>query len=399
MNSLELLDRKEQINIKLKKLIDTAKSEVRKLSDNEDTEFKKLLTERSGVEDELRNIDNQLNNKTKQIKTMKNFSLLRAIEARANGKALSEEALRVIEAGNAEMRKSGVNYSGEIVLPTEFRADIVAGTATAGQEVIAEEKFGILEPLRNHLVLVQAGANYLSGLVGDVSIPTYSGTSALWKGEVESAVDGAGTFAEVTLSPKRLTTYIDVSKQFLNQDSVAAEQMLMNDIVNAVASKLEATILGKAAGSATQPAGFFATAPSIKGAASWANVVALETSVATANADVQNMKYITNAAGKGILKVASKVSGQNGFILDGKEMNGYEVLVTNAVANALQAGTDENGILFGNFNDLVIGQWGGLDLIVDPYTVAKEGKVRIVINAYFDAKPRRTESFKTGSLK
>lgn len=179
MNSLELLDRKEQINIKLKKLIDTAKSEVRKLSDNEDTEFKKLLTERSGVEDELRNIDNQLNNKTKQIKTMKNFSLLRAIEARANGKALSEEALRVIEAGNAEMRKSGVNYSGEIVLPTEFRADIVAGTATAGQEVIAEEKFGILEPLRNHLVLVQAGANYLSGLVGDVSIPTYSGTSAL----------------------------------------------------------------------------------------------------------------------------------------------------------------------------------------------------------------------------
>ena len=88
MNSLELLDRKEQINIKLKKLIDTAKSEVRKLSDNEDTEFKKLLTERSGVEDELRNIDNQLNNKTKQIKTMKNFSLLRALSTSPFHKAL-----------------------------------------------------------------------------------------------------------------------------------------------------------------------------------------------------------------------------------------------------------------------------------------------------------------------
>jgi len=143
---------------------------------------------------------------------------------------------------NYEDELSGLGYSGDIVIPMELRADITAGTATAGQEVVTEQKLAILEPLRASLVSVQAGATFLTGLIGDVSIPTYGGTSALWKGEVAAAEDGAGAFSEVTLSPKRLTAYIDISKQFLIKDSAAAEAMLMNDIINAVSGKLEATI-------------------------------------------------------------------------------------------------------------------------------------------------------------
>ena len=71
--------------------------------------------------------------------------------------------------------------------------------------------------------------------------------------------------------------------------------------------------------------------------------------------------------------------------MEGNEMNGYPVLCTSAVAG--------KGVIMGNFNDLVIGQWGGIDLTVDPYTQAANGKVRLVINAYFDAKPRRAEAF------
>ncbi|GAG62157.1 unnamed protein product, partial [marine sediment metagenome] len=87
-----------------------------------------------------------------------------------------------------------------------------AGVATHGQEIVSEDKLSILAPLRANLVLVKAGANFISGLVGNVSIPTYSGSTATWKSEVVTADDGAGTFDEVDLAPKRLTTYIDVSK-------------------------------------------------------------------------------------------------------------------------------------------------------------------------------------------
>ena len=150
------------------------------------------------------------------------------------------------------MRKAGQSYSGQIVLPIEERGDIKATVATAGQENVAEDKLGILEPLRASLVLAQAGASYMTGLVGNVSIPVYSGSNVGWAGEVDAASNGGGTFSEVNLEPKRLTAYIDVSKQFLIQDSNSAEEMLKRDIVSAIANKLEATILGSEAGDAKE---------------------------------------------------------------------------------------------------------------------------------------------------
>ena len=122
---------------------------------------------------------------------------------------------------------------------------------------MAEDKLNILEPLRASLVMTQAGATYMTGLVGNVSIPVYSGSNVGWAGEIEAAKDGAGTFSEVTLSPKRITAFLDVSKQFLLQDSASAEALLRADIVRAIANKLEATILGDKDGSTTQPKGLF----------------------------------------------------------------------------------------------------------------------------------------------
>jgi len=78
----------------------------------------------------------------------------------------------------------------------------------------------------------------MSGLVGNVSIPVYSGSNVGWAGEVDAATDGAGKFSEVNLEPKRLTAFIDISKQFLIQDSVSAEEMLKNDIVRAISNEL-----------------------------------------------------------------------------------------------------------------------------------------------------------------
>lgn len=79
----------------------------------------------------------------------------------------------------------------------------------------------------------------MTGLVGNITIPVYNGGNVGWAGEIESASDGAGTFNEVTLEPKRITAYIDISKQFLIQDSVSAEALIRADIVRAISCKLE----------------------------------------------------------------------------------------------------------------------------------------------------------------
>ena len=383
MNTLELLDKKQQLRSKAEAIITNAEKECRKLNEGEQMEFDTLIREVEDVDVQIRKIEDDNKQTTKTIKRMENFSLLKAINDVANNRQLDERAQEVVSAGIAEMRKAGQSYSGQIVLPIESR-NIQATVEGAGQENVAEDKLGILEPLRANLVLVNAGASYMTGLVGNVSIPVYSGSNVGWAGEVDAATNGAGTFTEVALEPKRLTAYIDVSKQFLIQDSNSAEEMLKRDIVAAISNKLEATILGTEAGSTTKPAGMLNGVSADSNAITYEDIVNMEATLEGANVSGE-IKYIVSPTAKAVLKTTKIDAGSGKFAMEGNEMNGYPVLCTSAVAG--------KGVIMGNFNDLVIGQWGGIDLTVDPYTQAANGKVRLVINAYFDAKPRRAEAF------
>lgn len=384
MGILELVDKRNAKIDEMSTLVNLGETEKRKLSGDETLNLKKIDEEISELDAQIKGIQDQkagseiINNRKVENQTMENTkTLIAQINERSNG-----------------------TMKGAIELMTEERAVSALGVG-AGNEIIGEQKLSILAPLREALVLVSCGATYLTGLKSDISIPSYGGTNASWVGEVAAATAGDTTFAEVNLKAKRLSTFIDVSQSFLNQDTVGANEMLMQDLVNSVAIKLESTILGKVAGSATQPAGFFATAPAIAGAATWANMVKLETNVDTANALQGKTCYITNAGGKGLLKTVNKgAAGYPIYLLgdDGK-MNGYPVLSTNSVASGLQVGANEFGVIFGNFNDLIIGQFGNVNLTVDPYTLATTGQVRITISAFFDAAPRRAASFAVASIK
>ena len=387
MDSLTLLDKKEQLRVKAEALISNAEKELRKLNKEEDDALTSIKKEIADIDSRIKGIEEENKRNYKQsIKknTMEKFSLLKAINDVANNRQLDERALEVVAAGQAEMRKSGQSYSGQIVLPVEERADIQATVATAGQENVAEDKLGILEPLRANLVLVQAGASYMTGLIGNVSIPAYSGSNVAWAGEVAAASDGAGTFSEVTLEPKRLTAYIDVSKQFLIQDSNSAEEMLKNDIVTAISNKLEATILGKEAGDASKPAGLLNGVTADEAAPTYKDIVKMEADLEAKNV-TGDIKFIVSPSAKADLKTTDKGTDTGKYLMEDDEINGYPVLCTSAVA--------DKGVIMANWSDLVIGQWGGIDLTVDPYTQAANGKVRLVINAYFDAKPRRADAF------
>ena len=336
------------------------------------------------VQEETEPKENRNNiNNTKNIH-MSNFSLIKAINDVVNNRNINEDALNVIEMGATEMRKSGLSYSGQIQLPVEERGDAVAATvATDGKEIVATDKLNILSPLMGKSILAEAGATFLTGLVGNISIPNYTGSTCGWKGELEAADNGKGTFGSVELSPKRLTAYIDISKQFLTQDSVGAEEMLRADIVNSLVAKLEQTIFGDAAGDNTKPAGIFngaeVAAPSYQG------VCEAEAAVTDYSGE---KRFVMSPTAKSAFKQAT-ISGTKSdlrLLLEDGEVDGYPVSdSSNVVAG---------GYAFGDFSELVVAQWGGIDIVVDPYTLATKNAIRLVINAYFDAKVRRDGAIK-----
>lgn len=401
MTKLELIDKKEQLEARLNEIITSAETEHRKLSEIEDDEYNRLKDELL----ETRNLLNQFTDKPLTINTNKTntmetrqFSILKAINEKLNGQ-FTEETRAVIEAGKNAMSNAGQSFKGDILIPMEERAITISGGDATGGVVKTIEKTSILEPLRNSLVMVNAGATYLSNLKGDVAIPSYSGSNVGWASEVGSATDGKGTFKEVVLKPKRLTAILDVSKQFLIQDSVDAENMLRADLAKAIAEKLEQTILGSHTHAEDKPDGLFTgAAPADKGAMTFARMVDMEAKVEEANAGGSNMCYIMSPKMKAKAKVTQKGQGL-GMIYEADTVNGYKVLSTNSVAKGLQTAADEFGVVFGDFSNYVIGQWGALDITVDGYTKAADGQVRLVVNAYFDAKPKREGVFAVASMK
>ena len=384
MNSVELLDKKNQLKIKADSILSGAERESRKLNEEEQSQFEALKNEIKDVENEIRDLTSKLNKEITK-RSMENFSLLKAINDVANNRQLDERSQEVVNNGIAEMRKAGLSYSGQIVLPIENR-NIQATVEGNGQEIVAQDKLNILAPLKANLVLSAAGANYMTGLVGNVSIPSYSGSNVGWAGEIEAAKDGSGTFSEVVLEPKRITAYIDVSKQFLIQDSVSAEALIRADIVNAISHKLEETILGNEAGNNKQPKGIFNGATALD-EVSYEAMVDMVKTLEEANVS-GDFKYIFSPSAKARLKTTKKYAGSGLFVLENGEIDGIPVLSTSAC----------KGVLLGKFDDYVIGQWGSIDLTIDPYSQATNGNVRLVVNAYFDAKPRRAEAFVAKTL-
>ena len=411
---LEMRDKRALLiedNIALTK---KAEKETRKLTADEQKEFdeRKATIEslENGIliEEEKRKVDPaQIVKPVKMDVKEKRFSLMGAIRDRMEGKAFHEDYTEILTEGRNEFKKAGVVTEGHIHIPSETRSETVENRAaivtgqttgtTAGGYAISKDWKTVLPPLTNYLVLTKAGATYMSGLVGDVRIPTYSGTSVLWKGEVASATDGAGTWGYVDLNPKRLTAFVDVSKMFLLQDAVGAEQMLMENIAKAVAVKLESTILGVGAGSvSTSPAGlFYGTAGAYykanKTTCSYDSVIALEKNVNINNALTGSLGYITNPYGLHKLRTTAKVSSSDSVMVS--DALGFPVHVTNSAAYNVFTTTGSAGLIFGNWSDLIIGQWGGYDILVDPYTQATVGTVRLVVNCYFDAAAARSASF------
>lgn len=287
------------------------------------------------------------------INTMKEqrFSLLKAIRNVAENRQQDKVTAAVCNEGMKEMRAAGLNTVGQIYIPTmETRAAV--SVASEGVDVVATDLYDIIEPLRAKNVLVQAGAKFYTGLTNNAQIPVMTGSNVNWAGETAAATDGNVLFNNVTLTPKRLTAYVDISKMLLAQDSIGVENAIRQDLINAINSKLESTILGKGAKSATTPAGIFNGKTPTK-VTDFEGLVGLEAKVEEANV-LGGISYIASPSARASFRNMMKGSrGTAQLAYTDGTLDGTPVYSTSNV--------EAKTFVVGDFSNLAIGSWGGIN--------------------------------------
>lgn len=381
--------------LECRSIVDKCKKEVREMDEEEKKRFEELKEdienkkrELSELEEELKNYDNELPTEEEEKDNEENPD---EIEEKNNKRNRSMKKTLV-----KELRNALENNIKQIKVNAETRTMTVQGYgsgegAVAGvhDNVVETEIQGILEPLYAKSALAELGVKFYKGLPqGDISVPVMGKGNVGWASEIAAASASANTFQNVVLQPKRLTAYVDISKQLIAQDTIGAEEAIRRDIVNALSEKLEATIFGNGAGDANTPAGIF-NGKTVTKNDTFAKVTQAEAGVEAANV-FGEMKYVMAPTTKAFYRSLIKGTNATGMVFEHGEMDGVKAVVTSNVAT--------NNYVYGDFSNLAVGSWGDIDITLDPYTQAVNGCVRLVINAYFDAKILRPEAFAFGKV-
>ena len=342
-------------------------------------------------------------------KSLGKYSFIKATRSLLPNGKLEGVELEMHQEAIKESRENGLAITGigvpELMMQEKRTVSATGGSSgSEGGVMVPEEIAPLVETLTAKMVLAGLGVDFWTGLKGNIPIPKLGSVSTAWEGETDANADGSPTFTKETLSPNRLGAFIPITKQFLLQTSPGVEKSMQNLIIRAIAAAVELAAIN-GAGSANVPEGIINTSGigSVAGgtdglAPTLTHIVNLEREVAVDDADVGSMGYLTNPKVRGKLKITAIDSGSGIMVWPVVEnlLNGYKAAVTTAVPSNLTKGSSSgvcSAILFGNFLDMIIAQWGGMDIIVDPYTQAKAGQIEIVINSWWDVGIKRAVSF------
>ena len=381
--------------------------------------FNKRMLTRMGRPDATRAESAEVGMSEKEIKR---YSMVRAMNALANPqdqraqKAAAFEFEVSTEAARLSQKESRgilvpVDVLARAMVPNEGRRDLSVGTATAGGHTVATDLLSssFIDLLRNRAMMMQPGmATVLTDLAGNIAIPRQTGgASGYWVAESSAPTESQQAFDQVTLSPETVGAYTEYSRKLLLQSSIDVEAFVRNDLARVLALTIDLAAIN-GTGTNNQPTGILnqtgigSVLGGTDGAApTWDNIVDLETEVAIDNADIGSLAYLTNAKVRGKLKKTFVDSGSNAErVWDTRAgntpLNGYGASVTNQVPSDLTKGASSgvaSAIIFGNFADLIIGMWGGLDITVNPYANDTSGGVRITALQDVDIAVRHPESF------
>mgnify|MGYP003624987311 FL=1 len=330
----------------------------------------------------------------------KQFSLVKAIRALANpnDRRLQEDAAFEFECSRAAADQFGGAAQG-IMLPVDvmnnWKRDL---NSVDEHDLFGEDYRGseFIDVLRNQSSVMQAGARVLNGLKGDVTIPKkLTAAQTGWiSAEGGDSAETEMTTGQINLTPKTVGGHTDVTRRLLIQSSMDIEAMIRDDLLSSLALSIDFAGLA-GTGSSGQPTGIknisgINTQTFVGANPTFAEVVGMETTVAVDNALLGNLSYIMHSSMVGALKTTEKATGTAQFVVEpGGTVNGYRAIRSNQ-----GLATDA---YFGNFSDLLIGFFGGLDILVDPFTHSKSGTIRVNALQSCDVAVRHAQSFCLGA--
>jgi HK97 family phage major capsid protein len=412
MKSLELKRQKE--DLKAERNILANKGE---LTDAEKLRWTETETINDNLEREIR-IEEQRENyvrlqaaekgndvSRREEKDFAKYSIVKAIREFVDGRRITGLEAEMHEEAKLENSfAGGVTGLGisERILNTpliKVRSTLAAGSSP----VVATIPMGFIDAVYAKVLLVELGAKTMSGLTSNVDLPYMSTAPATeWLPENEESVDANAALNKYSLTPKRIANFVPLSKLLLMQSSVGIEQIIWNHLISATAVKLQG---GAIAGGTHACTGLLNTSiGSVVGgdngaAPTHANVLALIKEVAIDNCDYGALAFLCSPSVRWKLQSTAIESGHpervwNPIVQD--QLLGFRAGVTSLVPDNLTKGNQSqvcSAIIFGNWNEMTIGQFGAIDLTVDNLTKAKEYLVNLIINAFYDVAITRPDAF------
>lgn len=350
-----------------------------------------------------------------EVREFSKASITKMIRSQLKNGKLEGIERELHEEAEKEAREAGLGGVQGVGFPSkvhhiaerqqEMRATMIAETTTLGGHTVQTSVGPLIPLLRPRLQLENMGAQFLTDLQGNLTLPRNDANgSATWEGETDANAEETITLDAVSLAPERLGGYKDFSKQLLFQSSESIDRMVIDSL--ALNNRIALDLAGiNGAGSGNVPTGILNVSGigSVVGGTNgavpdWADIVGLETAVAVDNADLGTLGYLTTPGIRGVLKSTFKAANTGLPIWEAGMMplNGYRAEVSTQVPSDLDKGTSTgvcHAIIFGNFADAIFAQWGPLDIVVDEYTQATAGSIRVVVNGWYDFAVRHPESF------
>ena len=340
-------------------------------------------------------------------KEQRDYSFMKAVRGLVNGSGLQGLEREVSE----EIAKRSGREARGFYAPDSFwggRRDLTVGTDSAGGFLRPTDHLGdqFVDALRSRLVMNELGARFMTGLRGDVAIPKLAtGVSAGFVAENGATSEVNAVFSQITMSPKSLGAFSDVSRLLMIQSDPSVEQIVRDDLLNAIAQKIEDVAIE--GGGSNEPSGIIDTAGigsvaigTNGGALTWDAITDLVKEVEVDNAAINGntLAYLTNPKVKSHMASTPKVASTDSVMLMDAPWNslyGYDLAVTNNVPSDLTKGTltTASAMIFGDFSQLMMGFFSTPDILIDPYTAGSTGAVRIRVMQEMDLAVRHAQSF------
>jgi HK97 family phage major capsid protein len=291
---------------------------------------------------------------------------------------------------------------GGILIPTVFsRAALDAHTTGKGVELIGEEVGPFITALRKRALVLRLGARLVTGLRGSVGFPRQdTAGTAHWVADnpAEDYDEGNVTLSQVRMRPKLLVSVTTFSRQLLVQSTPAVDEIVAEDVAQSSAVALDlAAVHGT--GTGNEPLGLYNN-PEVTaevdfggGPPTMEKVVGMETAVATQDGetDPETAGYLTTPEVRERAKLTEEASGARLWL--GGAMNDHRAEATNQLSKELGSGSDEHAMVYGIWSELLVGEWGAIEVLANPYTLAARGLVKVTGFYLADVAPRHPESF------